>query len=77
MQNGNIQFKKEKIIELRERLGITQYEFGKRLSTTRQRVHQWEQGITRPNMDAIEDMCRVFSVAPEYFFASDHVCVHN
>jgi transcriptional regulator with XRE-family HTH domain len=62
-------FKRSKITELREKLGMTQYEFAKQIGTSRQRVHQWEEGICMPQVEAISKICKAFNVAPEYFFA--------
>lgn len=40
----------EAILELRKKLNISQDEFARRLSVTRQAVSRWENGDTIPNI---------------------------
>lgn len=67
------EFDRKRITYLREQGGLTQYEFAKMLGTTRQRVHQWEEGICKPNIDAITKICDVFNTNPAYFFVQKDV----
>lgn len=71
------EFEKNRIVYLREQNGLSQYEFAKKIGTTRQRVHQWEEGICKPNVDALTKICDVFNTSPAYFFVQQNVSVHN
>lgn len=63
-----MKFNKQRITDLRVQLGLSVYAFAKRLGTSSQRVQQWEDGQTQPNLDGISSMCREFMVEPGYFF---------
>lgn len=59
----------EKILKLRESLGMTQSEFGKKLGVSNQAVSKWENDTSCPSIDSIYKMCKVFNVSIEYFFS--------
>lgn len=58
----------EKIFALRESLGITQSEFGKRLGVTNRAVSKWENEISMPSIESIYKMCKLYNVSIDYFF---------
>ena len=62
-------FKKERIKELRENLGLTQTEFARKGGFSRQRVIHWEDGTAAPQVKTIVNICNTFDVDPSYFFA--------
>lgn len=58
----------EKISSLREALGLTQAEFGKRLGVTNRAVSKWENEISMPSIDSIYKICKLYNVNIGYFF---------
>lgn len=61
-----IQFNKNKITELRG--DLSQYEFGKIIGTSRQRIHAWEEGISKPNIGVLVHIANTFNVPINFFF---------
>lgn len=57
----------DKIKKLRLSLGINQTEFAKKLFVTPAAVSQWENNITRPDMDRLMRISKAFSVSLDYF----------
>lgn len=58
----------EKIIKLRESLGMTQEQFGKALNVTNRAVSKWENEISYPSIESIYKMSKLFNVSIDYFF---------
>ena len=56
----------EAILELRKKLNISQDEFARRLSVTRQAVSRWENGDTIPNIDTLKLIAETFEVSVDY-----------
>ena len=56
----------EAILELRKKLNISQDEFARRLSVTRQAVSRWENGDTIPNIDTLKLIDETFEVSVDY-----------
>ena len=57
---------KERIRELRKRVGITQEEFGKRLGVKRVAVTNWEIGKVNPSDIVIKSIVREFGVDEDW-----------
>lgn len=57
---------KDAILELRKKLNISQDEFARRLSVTRQAVSRWENGDTIPNIDSLKLIAATFHVSVDY-----------
>ena len=57
----------DKIRKLRISLGLNQTEFSKKLYVTPAAVSQWETNATRPDMDRLMRISKVFSVPLDYF----------
>lgn len=57
---------KDAILELRKKLNISQDEFARRLSVTRQAVSRWENGDTIPNIDTLKLIAVTFHVSADY-----------
>ena len=57
----------DKIKKLRLSLGLNQIEFAKKLFVTSAAVSQWENNITRPDMDRLMRISKEFSVPLDYF----------
>lgn len=51
----------ERIAELRNSLGITQAELGKKLGVTRSAVNSWEMGLSIPQLKHVIQMARIFN----------------
>lgn len=56
----------EAILELRKKLNISQDEFARKLSVTRQAVSRWENGDTIPNIDTLKLIAETFEVSVDY-----------
>ncbi len=56
----------ERIKELRNSLGISQVEFGKRLGVTKQCISNWENGNIQPSIDMLIKICNLFSISSDY-----------
>lgn len=52
----------ENLIELRKKQGISQEELGDKLNVTRQTVSKWELGLTKPDIDKLAEMSKIFGV---------------
>ena len=51
----------ERIAELRNSLGITQAELGKKLGVTRSAVNSWEMGLSIPQLKHVIEMAEIFN----------------
>lgn len=51
----------ERIALLRNSIGITQAELGKRLGVTRSAVNAWEMGFSIPQLKHVVEMARIFN----------------
>lgn len=57
---------KDRILELRKSLGMSQDEFAEKLLLTRQAVSRWENGETVPNTDTLKLIAGTFDVTVDY-----------
>lgn len=62
----------ERIHDLRERAGLTQTDLAVRLGVTRSCVNAWEMGISRPSLDNILSLGRIFHTTTDYLLGFDH-----
>lgn len=51
----------ERIALLRNHIGITQAQLGKRLGVTRSAVNAWEMGFSIPQLKHVVEMARIFN----------------
>lgn len=51
------------IVKYREKAGLSQKEFAKRLNTSPSRVSNWEQGANCPTIDILFEVCKVLNVS--------------
>lgn len=56
----------EKIKYLREASNMTQTDLARRLGLTRAGVNSWEHGISKPSIDCIIELARLFHVSTDY-----------
>lgn len=62
----------ERIHDLRERSGLTQTDLAMRLGVTRSCVNAWEMGVSRPSLDNILSLARIFHTTTDYLFGYDN-----
>lgn len=55
----------EKLINLRKQKSMSQEELAEHLSVTRQTISKWELGQSKPDMDKLLEICRLFEVSVE------------
>ena len=48
----------------REAQNLSQKELAKRIGVSNSRVSNWEQGINRPDVDILADICTVLNISP-------------
>lgn len=60
-----------RIRKYRKDSGLTQEQLAEKISVTKSRVSNWEQGINRPDADILGAICRALNVSP-----SDLLDVH-
>lgn len=63
-----------RIIELRQRDGLSQERLAELLSTGRSTVIRYETGRTYPNSEVIVKLCCVFSVSADYLLGLTDEC---
>lgn len=56
----------ERLKELREELGLTQEELGKRINVSRTAVSGWEIGSSEPNILNLIKLSDIFNVSLDY-----------
>lgn len=56
------------IREYRKKAGMEQEELGSRLGYTKNAVHNWETGKSRPDLDVIPVLCRILGIPLDQFF---------
>lgn len=65
----------ERIAELRNSLGITQAELGKKLGVTRSAVNSWEMGLSIPQLKHVIEMARIFNTTVDSLINSSEQVV--
>lgn len=58
----------EKIKKEREKEGLSQYEFGKKIGLSQNAYFKLETGKTRLDMYRFLTICKVLNISPEEFF---------
>ncbi|MCM1179943.1 MAG: helix-turn-helix domain-containing protein [Clostridium sp.] len=61
-----------RIKQLREELGITQSELGKKLGVVKQTISSWENDVSNPNNEAIALMANIFNVSTDYLLGNSN-----
>lgn len=67
----------ERIAELRNSLGITQAELGKKLGVTRSAVNSWEMGLSIPQLKHVIEMAGIFNTTVDSLINSSKQVVVN
>lgn len=55
-----------RIRELRKSHGLSQQALASLLSVNQTAVSQWERGVTTPSATAMNDLCKLWDVTPDY-----------
>lgn len=58
----------ERILKFRKELNLTQNEVAEKLFVTYQAISQWENGITKPDIDMLPKLAEVFNKTIDEFF---------
>lgn len=53
-----------RIKKFREAKKLSQKDFAKQIGVSNSRVSNWEQGVNRPDVDLLVDICKVLNVSP-------------
>lgn len=65
-----IRFRAQRLVVMREGLGLSQEEMAEKLGKKKQQISIWENGVNKPTIDNLLEICNTFDVAPEFFFDS-------
>lgn len=63
----------EKIRNARKVLGLTQRQLADRLGVSNTSISNWEKGLSRPDADLIQELCRVLQLQPNDFYGTNEV----
>lgn len=55
----------EKLIELRKQKGLSQEQLSYHLDVSRQAISRWENGVTQPDLDHIDKLCKIYDITPD------------
>lgn len=58
----------DRICLLRKENKLTQEDLAEKLGVTRQTIWKWEVGITFPDANKINTLCKIFKIEADYFF---------
>ena len=67
----------ERIHDLRERSGMTQTDLAMRMGVTRSGVNAWEMGVSKPSLDNLLALSRIFHTTTDYLLGNDIEGIHN
>lgn len=62
----------ERIHDLRERSGMTQTDLAMRMGVTRSGVNAWEMGVSKPSLDNLLALSRIFHTTTDYLLGNDN-----
>lgn len=60
----------DKLKEARKQKKIKQSDLAKAIGTTNTTISNWENNISKPDIDTIELICGVLQISPNYFFSN-------
>lgn len=61
----------ERIHHLRERSGMTQTALAMRIGVTRSCVNAWEMGVSKPSLDNLLTLARIFHTTTDFLLGYD------
>ena len=56
----------ERLKDLREERGLTQYELSKQVNISHACINRWEKNLRVPNIDSIIILCKFFGCSSDY-----------
>ncbi len=62
----------ERIHDLRERSGMTQTDLAIRMGVSRSGVNAWEMGLSKPSLDNLILLSRIFHTTTDYLLGISH-----
>ena len=62
----------ERIHDLRERSGMTQTDLAMRIGVTRSCVNAWEMGVSKPSLDNLKTLARIFHTTTDYLLGCEN-----
>lgn len=62
----------ERIHDLRERSGMTQTDLAIRMGVTRSGVNAWEMGISKPSLDNLILLSKIFHTTTDYILGNEN-----
>ena len=62
----------ERIHDLRERSGMTQSDLAMRMGLSRSGVNAWEMGVSKPSLDNLIALSRIFHTTTDYLLGIKH-----
>lgn len=62
----------ERIHDLRERSGMTQTDLAMRMGVTRSGVNAWEMGISKPSLDNLILLSKIFHTTTDYLLGNEN-----
>ena len=70
-----------RIRQYRESRNLTQKQLADQIGVTNSRISNWEQGVNRPDVDILADICHALSVSPnellDFRLADDELNEHE
>ena len=63
----------DKIRDARKAAGLTQRQLAEKINVSNTSVSNWEQNLSRPDPDTIQNLCWALDVQPNYFFGTDGI----
>lgn len=61
----------KKIKQLRKEAGFTQEQLAKLLNKTKAAISNWENGYSKPDIEDVRKMCKIFDISADYFLDLD------
>jgi len=65
----------DRLVALRTKKGMSQYEVAEKLGIKRPRYNAWEQNISKPRADMLEKLAELFEVSTDYLLGHDSTSI--
>lgn len=57
-----------KLKEARKKVGLTQEDVEKKSGINKKTISNWENGVSRPDVDSVSILCRIYGISPNAVF---------